>query len=387
MAQMAFWHNRRPATILALDFGPEETGKAMTKKKIGYVKLIWTCPRCGTRNPGPNKFCNGCGAPQPEDVQFEQPAEAELIKDSGELARAKAGPDVHCPYCGGRNPAGVKFCGACGGDLTQAKARQTGRVVGAYRAPSGATRPCPACGTANPLTSLKCSNCGSALPSTEAASPTAPAPARSSNTPLLIGGVAAGLCLLAAGILLALSLQRDERSAVVEAVAWERTVAIEQFGPVQHEDWEDDVPSGASALSCELAYRTTQPDPAPVATEVCGTPYTVDEGSGFGEVVQDCSYRVYEPRCTYTVDEWSVVDTRSASGSDLNAQWPEVVLAGDDERRGAEAETYDVTLRSDDDVYTYDPSTAAEFADFAVGSQWAVTINGLGAIVAIEPAP
>jgi hypothetical protein len=386
MVRMDFWHNRRPAAILALHLGPEETETTMTKKKIGYVKLIWTCPRCGTRNPGPNKFCNGCGAPQPEDVQFEQPAEAELIKDAGELARAKAGPDVHCPYCGGRNPAGVKFCGACGGDLAQGKARQTGRVVGAYRATSGATRPCPACGTANALTSLKCSNCGSAMPDAESASPTAPPRTPTSRMPLLIGGVAAGLCILAAGILLALSVQRSERSAVVESVAWERTVAIEQFGPVQHEDWQDDVPSGASALSCELAYLTTQSDPAPVATEVCGTPYTIDEGTGFGEVVQDCTYRVYDQRCTYTVDEWSVVETRRAAGSDLDPHWPEVALDGDGERRGAEGETYDVTLRSEDDVYTYEPPTAAEFAAFAVGSQWAVTINGLGAIVEIEPA-
>ena len=358
----------------------------MAKKRVGYVKLIWTCPRCQTRNPGPNKFCNGCGPPQPEEVQFEQPAEAELIKDADELARAKAGADIHCPYCGRRNSAGVKFCGACGGDLTQGKARPTGRVVGAYRAPSGATRACPACGTANPLTSLKCSNCGSALPAGEAPSAAAPGRARSSKTPLLIGGVAAALCVVAASILVFLSLQRDERSAVVEAVAWERTVEIERFGPIQHEDWQDEVPSDAGAVSCELEYRTTQPDPAPVATEVCGTPYTVDEGSGFGEVVQDCSYRVYEQMCTYTVNEWAVVETRRASGSDLDPEWPEVRLAGADERRGAEGETYDVTLRSDGDVFTYEPSTAAEFAAFAVGSQWTVTVSGLGAIVAVEPA-
>jgi len=312
--------------------------------------------------------------------------DADLIKDADELARAKAGADIHCPYCGGRNSAGVKFCGACGGDLTQGKARPTGRVVGAYRAPSGATRACPACGTANPLTSLKCSNCGSALPAGEAPSAAAPGRARSSKTPLLIGGVAAALCVVAASILVFLSLQRDERSAVVEAVAWERTVEIERFGPIQHEDWQDEVPSDAGAVSCELEYRTTQPDPAPVATEVCGTPYTVDEGSGFGEVVQDCSYRVYEQMCTYTVNEWAVVETRRASGSDLDPEWPEVRLAGADERRGAEGETYDVTLRSDGDVFTYEPSTAAEFAAFAVGSQWTVTVSGLGAIVAVEPA-
>src|SRR3972149_1837997 len=160
----------------------------MAKKRVGYVKLIWTCPRCQTRTPAPNKFCAGCGAPQPEEVQFEQPAEAELIKDADELARAKAGADIHCPYCGGRNSAGVKFCGACGRGLTPGKARPTGRVVGADRGPSGATRACPACGTANPLTSLKCSNCGSALPAAEAPSPPAPTRGPAAETPPLVRG-------------------------------------------------------------------------------------------------------------------------------------------------------------------------------------------------------
>jgi hypothetical protein len=131
----------------------------------------------------------------------------------------------------------------------------------------------------------------------------------------------------------------------------------------------------------------TQDDPAPVATEVCGTPYTVDEGSGFGEVVQDCTYRVYEQMCTYTVDEWAISDTRRATGADLNPQWPAANLAANDERRGAEYESYMVTLRSDGEALSYAPSTAAEFAAFVLGSQWTVTVNGLGAIVGIAPAP
>ena len=93
-------------------------------------------------------------------------------------------------------------------------------------------------------------------------------------------------------------------------------------------------------------------------------------------------------RSTHAARGWPSdrIVTRRASGSDLDPEWPEVRLAGADERRGAEGETYDVTLRSDGDVFTYEPSTAAEFAAFAVGSQWTVTVSGLGAIVAVEPA-
>jgi hypothetical protein len=365
--------------------GVEETDRIMAKKRVGYVKLVWTCPRCGTRNPGPNKFCNGCGAPQPEDVQFEQPAEAQLIKDTDELARAKAGPDLHCPYCGTRNQGNAKFCGACGGDLSQGKARQTGRVVGAYRAPSGATRPCPACGTANPLTALKCTNCGAALPAEPAPAAPSSSPPRRSTTGILIGGAVGLLCLVVGAVFLVLWLQRDERSAIVQSLAWERTIQIEALGPVQHTAWEDNVPSDARQLSCDLAYRTTQDDPAPVSTEVCGTPYTVDEGSGYGEVVQDCVYQVYESSCSYTVDEWTVAETLRRTGSDPSPEWPGVRL-GSGQREGDRAESYRVVLISDGDVFSYAPATASEYSPFLPGSEWTIVVNGLGAIVAIEAA-
>ena len=121
----------------------------MAKKSIGFVELIWTCPRCTTKNPGPNKFCTACGAPQPENVAFEQAPDAKLITDAEKIARAKAGPDIHCPYCNARNPAGSKFCGACGGDQSGAKARASGGVVGAFSQTAA-----PAAPTAAPVTAF-----------------------------------------------------------------------------------------------------------------------------------------------------------------------------------------------------------------------------------------
>ena len=132
----------------------------MTKKSLGYVELEWTCENCGTRNPGPSGFCNACGAPQPEDVEFEQPLDQKLITDEEKLARAKAGPDKHCPYCNARNAGDAKFCGACGGDLSDAAVRESGRVVGAHHDEPIPDVNCPACGTANPGSNKVCSNCG-----------------------------------------------------------------------------------------------------------------------------------------------------------------------------------------------------------------------------------
>ena len=76
----------------------------MTKKTVGYVNLEWTCPNCGSRNPGVNKKCATCGLAQPENVQFEQSAQDTLITDTAKIEAAKSGPDIHCPYCGTRTP-------------------------------------------------------------------------------------------------------------------------------------------------------------------------------------------------------------------------------------------------------------------------------------------
>jgi predicted nucleic acid-binding Zn ribbon protein len=105
----------------------------MARKELGHIELQWTCPNCGGINPGPDKVCNTCGAPQPEDVQFEQPERQELITDKEVETKAEAGADIHCPFCGTRNPAGAKICSQCGGDLVEGRKRETGHVVGAYQ--------------------------------------------------------------------------------------------------------------------------------------------------------------------------------------------------------------------------------------------------------------
>jgi uncharacterized membrane protein YvbJ len=137
----------------------------VTQKSLGYVELEWTCPNCGTKNPGPVKSCTSCGSPQPADVQFEQKSQQNLITDSSRVEAAKAGPDVHCPYCGTRNAAGVKVCIQCGGDLSDAQQRLSGRVVGAYVSQPKPVQQvaCPNCGTQIPDNLTTCTACGAGL--------------------------------------------------------------------------------------------------------------------------------------------------------------------------------------------------------------------------------
>jgi rRNA maturation endonuclease Nob1 len=357
----------------------------MTKKTLGYVHLEWTCPNCQRRNPGPQKFCNGCGAPQPQNVQFEQAAEEKLITDQAEIARAKAGPDVHCPYCGARNPGDAKFCGECGGDLTQAAARESGRVVGAHREGPAEQIPCPACGTLNPATAQTCEQCGANLGKKPAEVPEARPPAQRKSLPIAaIIGISL-VCLLAAIAVIVLLTRTEEVVGEVRAVSWERSVPILALGPVEKEGWQDEIPSDADLGSCSLEYRYTQDEPAANATEVCGTPYTKDTGSGYGEVVQECEYLVYDDWCDYTVTDWQVFDVVTLTGSDLNPRWPEVnLLSG--QKLGEREETYKVSFSTDGDNYTYTTTSENEFSQFISGSSWILEVNTFGSVVSVTPA-
>jgi Double zinc ribbon len=364
----------------------------MTKKSVGYVQMVWSCPRCAIRNPGPQKYCNGCGAPQPADAAFEQAPEEKLLTDAAEIARAKAGPDIHCPYCNGRNPGTAKFCGACGGDLAGGEAREAGRVVGAFRSGPAAPLMCPRCGASNPAASLKCAQCGASLApgvtegvqSTASHAPSGARPARRMPAVLLI--ILAALCGLAALAVVLFASRKTETVAAVASTSWERQVAIESLQEVEHEGWQDEIPSGASLGSCREEYRYTSQDPAANSVEVCGTPYTVDTGSGYGQVVQDCSYEVYDSLCSYTVEEWTVVDTAISSGTNQAPTWPSFSLASN-QRQGDASESYSVVLVTDDGRYTYTPESAAEFSNFTIGSDWVLEINGLGSVTSIKPAP
>jgi predicted nucleic acid-binding Zn ribbon protein len=359
----------------------------MTRKSLGYVYLEWTCPNCQRKNPGPHKFCNGCGAPQPKDVEFEQAAQEELITDEAEIARAKAGPDVHCPYCGARNPGNAEFCGGCGGNLAEAEARESGRVVGAHRDKPVPEVNCPACGTANPATAQVCSQCGASLVSkpAEAAKPKPSAKPVSAKKGLPIIGLIIGflVCMVAALAIYFLFLRTEELTGEVRGVSWTRTIPILALGPVEYEDWRDEIPSDAEMGSCREEYRYTSSDPAPNSVEVCGTPYTVDTGTGAGEVVQDCEYEVYEDFCTYTVVDWLKFDEVTLSGSDLNPQWPDVNLQTD-QKEGEPEESYEVTFYSDGKTYDYSVTDASEFSQYTIGSTWLLNVNALDAVVSVE---
>ena len=360
----------------------------MTKKTVGYVHLEWECPACGTRNKGIDKICRSCGAAQPEDVQFEQVAQETLIKDEKLIEQAKAGADVHCPFCGTRNPATAVQCSQCLAELTGAEARDAGQVIGAHQKKAVPDVACTHCGSLNPSTAQQCSQCGAALPKLERPQakpkPSVRRASGMSKTARFVLFGILGLVVIACIALVVLSNRTEEVVGEVRGVSWEYAVAIEALTPVEDQDWRDRVPDGAEIVSCREEVRRTQPNPAPNSVEVCGTPYTVDTGTGVGEVVQDCEYQVYDDLCTFTELQWREFDLVSLTGDDFEPQWPDPALA-QDQRFGDSSETYEVVFNADGRTYIYHPDDLNEYLQFEDGSRWILEVNALNNVRSVTP--
>lgn len=365
----------------------------MAKKELGYVELQWTCPNCATKNPGSTKTCQGCGAPQPADVQFELKKDAQLLTDEQKINAAKKGPDIHCPFCGTRNPGDAVTCSQCGGDLKTGLHRESGQVVGAYQVQPAPVQEiaCPNCATPNPETNSTCKACGAILqpvtPASQAAPGSGAAPAAKPQSKLVIIIIIslAILCIII-GLVYLLSTAARQTSTIgtVANVAWVRQIAIMELGPVTRQAWKENIPDKAKVGECELKFHHEQQETTVNATEVCGTPYSKETGSGFAEVVQDCKYLAYRDYCSYTIDEWHVITTLKTQGDDLNPAWPSLNLANN-QRTGDQSETYRIIFQTDQNTYTYTTSDAELFNQFQPGSQWELTINGFGDIVDIQP--
>ena len=357
----------------------------MTQKELGYVELEWTCKHCGTINPGMKRVCTNCGAPIAVDDKLELPDQQELITDKAKLEEAVKGPTIQCPYCNVLNPAGTKLCIQCGGDIQAGLARKAGEVLGAYQNSAVPDKPCPFCNQPVKANAERCPHCGGSL--VNAATPTTmTAPALPKKTPIwmIIGGIAIGiLCLAAIVALIVMTNRTKEVTGTVSDLRWQLSIEILEKQPVQQSAWREDVPVEAQNISCRDEYKETSSDPVPNATEVCGTPYTIDTGSGAGKVVQDCEYLVYANYCDFTVLDLAVVNTVEATGSDNQPYWPVTSLqAGQQE--GNRYDAYQVTFTADGQSYLYNTVDKTEFSQFSLGSQWLLDINTLGTIKGIR---
>lgn len=359
----------------------------MAKKSLGYLELEWVCPTCNARNAGSKRTCQGCGAPQPPDVKFEAPNQVVISKEAAVAEQATAAPDIHCPYCDARNPANSKVCKQCGGDLTDGQARQAGAVVSGLMTSSPATVKCQACATDNPAGNRTCKNCGAPLPALPKAV-AAPAPAGNSGC-LWIGlGAGAAVILLVVVLLFSGVFSGGEVSTVPATVSdarWVRAIDVQGLVPVRRSAWLDEIPADAIVGNCAEEVRATVDEPVPNSREVCGTPYAIDQGTGFAEVVQDCVYEVLDQYCSYTINEWRVVETLTQEGSGFSPEWP--VLPGlSRQRAGDRSERYECIFNADGATYRYRARSYEEYLLCTPNSRWNLEVNQRGDVIRAAPA-
>lgn len=338
----------------------------MARKILGYVELIWTCDSCGTKNPGAIKSCTACGAPQPVNVSFEQ-VDAQVfnyIKDEALIRMAQQGPDKHCPFCGTRNLADAVQCVQCSGDLTVgAVSRPSGMVVGQNAQPAemdlDASRPVP-----------DYERAGMAVPK---------------GALLLFLLVVMVLCGFFAWNTIKRNRTTDVNARVLTS-SWERSVAVEAYQAVTASDWRANIPSGVTVYGCSPRLRYTSSTFVSGAEEECGEPYTVDTGTGIGEVVQDCVYKVYADYCNFETMQWVQIDTVTTTGTDQLPDWPDLTLL-QNQRLGGKSERYTIQFDADGQIYSMRTSDFAVYQQAIPGSIWTLAVTQGGDIRRAEPRP
>lgn len=344
------------------------------RESKGFVELEWVCPNCNSRNKGSKKTCENCGAPQPENVQFQRATEEKLVTDEKSVEAAKAGADIHCGFCGTRNPASAMTCSQCGGDIKEGKARQAGQILQAGPViPKTIT--CKNCGTENPGSERTCSKCGSPLPRVvvphaEAVASPALAAQKKKPTWLLLGGIGSFLVLCCAAILMLFVFPSRSVQGTVTNVEWQTSVPVQEVRAVDYNNERGSPPSDAYNVSCHTESQ-----------EVCEEKM-VDQGNGYAEKVEEC-HTESEDFCSYTVDEWTTVQTYDLSGNDLNPVYENPSISSD-QRAGDASEQLTVYFNTDDGQETYSPGSVSEFQQFQIGSTWTLKLNAVGGVVSVE---
>jgi DNA-directed RNA polymerase subunit RPC12/RpoP len=345
----------------------------MARTTRGYVQLEWVCPNCSTRNPGPKRSCINCGAPQPDDVQFQRAADEKLETDEKLIVAAQAGADFVCPYCGTRNAAPAKVCVQCGGDVVEAKRRAAGEALQANAGPREVT--CANCGTVNAVSRSNCSKCGSPL-ARSAASQQVPAAAKITQDRQKKGprwwiwAAVGAFALLCIGVLLTLAVPSSTASATVADVHWVTSVPLQEVRAMHYSNESGSPPSGAYEVSCRTESR-----------DVCQE-RVVDQGNGFGEVVEDCRTES-EQYCSYTVDEWQTIQTYTLEGHDLSPVYAQPNIASA-QRLGNASTDYTVVFETAKGQMTYSPNDLTEYSRFVIGSTWNLSPNALGGILSVQ---
>ncbi|HSL46323.1 MAG TPA: hypothetical protein VK897_23010, partial [Anaerolineales bacterium] len=164
---------------------------------------------------------------------------------------------------------------------------------------------------------------------------------------------------------------RSAQATVVD-VYWQTSVPLQEIRAVDYNNEPGSPPSDAYNVSCRDESR-----------DVCEQ-RTIDRGNGYSEVVEECHTETQQ-YCSYTVDEWTTIQTYTLDGNDLYPIYDDPSISSG-QRLGEESEDLTVTFMTEDgERETYSPDSVSEFQQFTVGSTWTLKMNALGGVVGIEP--
>ena len=371
----------------------------------GTVEAQWTCNSCGREGiPGRQKRCPSCGNPKDASETYEAPSTSGNYLSKQDLAALGVDPNLHlsdeeCEFCGAKLKPGTPKCPNCGASLGD---------VG-YT-----TRHCPACGMDS--NEDKCPNCGSPTeekltayreaeppPAAPPSKPAAPKPKSKFLSPQYLIPAIIIILLMCIGGCLAIfaSIPRSD-TATVTALAWERSIGIQEHQYNRHEDW--DLPSGADLDSRE--ERIHHYDKVQIGTdEECGYEEKCETQSVYDHTETTCYddgtcdehdvYRderectdeyvcrdvavyedvpVYQTWYTYHIWEWVDIKPAVASGNDNEPEWPKVNL-GENQREGEREEECIVTFTTPKDKsYPYN-TPCAEMGKYELDAKWEIKRN------------
>jgi hypothetical protein len=239
---------------------------------------------------------------------------------------------------------------------------------------------CENCGTENPGNNTVCSKCGSPLPksATPALAPQAPVGmslgklgASKKTNWLLVGSILAAFAVCCVVIGALFLFPSKSVKATVVGVHWQTSVPLQEIRAMDHNNEPGSPPSDAYNVSCRDESK-----------DVCEQK-TIDKGNGYSEVVEECHTETQQ-YCSYTVDEWSTIQTYTLDGNDLQPIY-ESPNVSSGQRLGEGSENLTVTFSTDKGQKTYSPNSVAEYQQFTVGSTWNLKMNPLGGILSVEP--
>lgn len=328
----------------------------MSTRDTGTYQMLWDCPRCGTEKllGIDHRHCPSCGSPQDPTRRY-YPSEEDkvLAKD-----HVYAGADKLCPACDAPNSAKAGFCTTCGCPMDDAEEAARRRTQAAAEGADFDEDTADA--AASEHEAVRRSMMEARQRAMAGLPPEEEAPAGKKGrgglfaglTGMLLLALIIGCCALGAVFL----FWKQDAAFTVTGHTWSREIEVERLEEVQRSAWEDEVPRGASDVSCRKEERSTKK----VADGETCTTKRKDNGDGTFTEQEECrtKYReepVYDQKCRYTVTDWVVTRTEEAGGRGTTPapSWPTVSLRGSGKRLGSEregdrSESYEVLLKGSD---------------------------------------